>query len=260
METKALKRLSNIYILLIFAFLYIPIIVIVIYSFNASKSNAVWTGFTFDWYTKLINDDDVLSAIQNSLIVAFFSTALSSIIGTIGAVGLHKYKFKGKGVVNLLLYIPIVIPEIIMGISLLVYFSMFQMNFGIFTLVLAHTTFCMPFVLINVKARLAGFDSSIEEAAMDLGANEFTVFRTITLPIIFPAVISGAMLAFALSLDDVIINFFVGGPESTTLPIKIFSMLRFGLSGEINAICTVMLVITFLVLIVSQTIKLKVQK
>ncbi|MFT8313492.1 MAG: ABC transporter permease subunit [Clostridium sp.] len=260
MESKALKRLSNIYILLIFAFLYIPIIIIVIYSFNASKSNAVWTGFTFDWYTKLINDDDVLSAIQNSLIVAFFSTALSSIIGTIGAVGLHKYKFKGKGVVNLLLYIPIVIPEIIMGISLLVYFSMFQMNFGIFTLVLAHTTFCMPFVLINVKARLAGFDSSIEEAAMDLGANEFTVFRTITLPIIFPAVISGAMLAFALSLDDVIINFFVGGPESTTLPIKIFSMLRFGLSGEINAICTVMLVITFLVLIVSQTIKLKVQK
>lgn len=220
----------------------------------------MWTGFTFDWYTKLINDDDVLSAIQNSLTVAFFSTVISSIIGTIGAVGLHKYKFKGKGVVNLLLYIPIVIPEIIMGISLLVYFSMFQINFGIFTLVLAHTTFCMPFVLINVKARLAGFDSSIEEAAMDLGANEFTVFRTITLPIIFPAVISGAMLAFALSLDDVIINFFVGGPESTTLPIKIFSMLRFGLSGEINAICTVMLVITFLVLIVSQTIKLKVQK
>lgn len=260
METKALKRLSNIYILLIFAFLYIPIIVIVIYSFNASKSNAVWTGFTFDWYTKLINDDDVLSAIQNSLTVAFFSTVISSIIGTIGAVGLHKYKFKGKGVVNMLLYIPIVIPEIIMGISLLVYFSMFQINFGIFTLVLAHTTFCMPFVLINVKARLAGFDSSIEEAAMDLGANEVTVFRTITLPIIFPAVISGAMLAFALSLDDVIINFFVGGPESTTLPIKIFSMLRFGLSGEINAICTVMLVITFLVLIVSQTIKLKVQK
>lgn len=260
METRALKRLSNIYILLIFAFLYIPIIVIVIYSFNASKSNAVWTGFTFDWYTKLINDDDVLSAIQNSLTVAFFSTVLSSIIGTIGAVGLHKYKFKGKGIVNLLLYIPIVIPEIIMGISLLVYFSMFQMNFGIFTLVLAHTTFCMPFVLINVKARLAGFDPSIEEAAMDLGANEFTVFRTVTLPIIFPAVISGAMLAFALSLDDVIINFFVGGPESTTLPIKIFSMLRFGLSGEINAICTVMLVITFLVLIVSQTIKLKVQK
>ncbi|AGK97237.1 ABC transporter permease [Clostridium pasteurianum] len=260
METKALKRLSDLYILLIFAFLYIPIIVIVIYSFNASKSNAVWTGFTFDWYAKLINDDDVLSAIQNSLTIAAFSTVLSAIIGTIGAVGLHKYKFKGKGVVNLLLYIPIVIPEIIMGISLLVYFSMLQMNFGIFTLVLAHTTFCMPFVLINVKARLAGFDSSIEEAAMDLGANEFTVFRTITLPIIFPAVISGAMLAFALSLDDVIINFFVGGPESTTLPIKIFSMLRFGLSGEINAICTVMLVITFLVLIVSQTIKLKVQK
>ncbi|MDF2502719.1 MULTISPECIES: ABC transporter permease subunit [Clostridium] len=260
MGTKALKRLSRLYILFIFAFLYIPIIVIIVYSFNASKSNAVWTGFTFDWYKRLINDDDVLIAIKNSLTIAFFSTILSAIIGTIGAIGLHKYKFKGKGVVNLLLYIPIVIPEIIMGISLLVYFSMLQMTFGIFTLVLAHTTFCMPFVLINVRARLSGFDSSIEEAAMDLGASDFTVFRTVTLPIIFPAVISGAMLAFALSLDDVIINFFVGGPESTTLPIKIFSMLRFGLSGEINAICTVMLGITFLVLIVSQTVKLKVQK
>lgn len=260
METKALKNLSRLYILFIFAFLYIPIIVIVIYSFNASKSNAVWTGFTMDWYIKLINDDDVLTAIKNSLTIAVISTFLSVIIGTIGAIGLHKYRFKGKEIVNLLLYIPIVIPEIIMGISLLVYFSMIQMNFGIFTLVLAHTTFCMPFVLINVKARLSDFDSSIEEAAMDLGASDFTVFRTITLPIIFPAVISGGMLAFALSLDDVIINFFVAGPESTTLPIKIFSMLRFGLSGEINAICTVMLVITFLVLIVSQTIKTSLNK
>ena len=260
METKALKNLSRIYILFIFAFLYVPIIVIIIYSFNPSKSNAVWTGFTMDWYTKLINDDDVLTAIKNSLTIAVISTFFSVIIGTIGAIGLHKYRFKGKEIVNLLLYIPIVIPEIIMGISLLVYFSMLQIDFGIFTLVLAHTTFCMPFVLINVKARLSGFDSSIEEAAMDLGASDFTVFRTITLPIIFPAVISGAMLAFALSLDDVIINFFVGGPESTTLPIKIFSMLRFGLSGEINAICTVMLVITFLVLIVSQTIKVSLKK
>lgn len=260
MGVKALKNLSCIYMLLIFAFLYVPIIIIVIYSFNSSKSSAIWAGFTMDWYVKLMNDDNVLIAIKNSFTVAIISTFISSVIGTIGAVGLHRYKFKGKNAVNLLLYIPIVIPEIIMGISLLIYFSLLKVDFGITTLVISHTTFCIPFVLINVKARLADFDSSIEEAAMDLGANNFIVFKTITLPIIFPAVISGAMLVFALSLDDIIINFFVGGPESTTLPIKIFSMLRFGLSGEINALCTIMLIITFLVLIISQTIKVSLKK
>lgn len=260
MAGNTLKNLSRIYILFIFAFLYIPIIIIVVYSFNLSKNNAVWTGFTIDWYDKLVNDDNVLSAVKNSLIIAFLSTMVSSIIGTISAIGLHKYKFKGKSAVNLLLLIPIVIPEIVMGIALLLYFSILQINFGIVTLVLSHTTFCIPFVLINVKARLADFDSSIEEAAMDLGANDFIVFKSITMPIILPSVISGGMLAFALSLDDIIINFFVSGPESTTLPIKIFSMLRFGLSGEINALCTIMLIITFLVLIISQTIKVSLKK
>ncbi|MDD3225517.1 MAG: ABC transporter permease subunit [Clostridium sp.] len=256
MESKSLNRISKIYVFLIFAFLYIPIAIIVIYSFNASKSNVVWGGFTLDWYSKLLGDDDVIEALTNSLTVAILSTAISSIVGTLGALGLDRNKFKGKGIISFLVYIPIVIPEIIMGISLLVLFSQLNMSFGILTLVLAHATFCIPFVLINVKARLAGFDRSIEEAAMDLGANKFTAFRTITLPLIFPAIISGAMLAFALSLDDVIINFFVSGPESTTLPIKIFSMLRFGLSPEINALCTIMLLVTSTVLIISQIIKL----
>lgn len=257
METKLTKVFSRLYIFLIFAFLYIPIAIIIVFSFNATKSNVVFSGFTLDWYKALFNDDNVIGALKNSLTVAVLSTLISAVIGTIGAVGLERNKFKGKGIITLLVYIPIVIPEIIMGISLLVFFSALQMEFGILTLVLAHTTFCIPFVLINVKARLAGFDNSIEEAAMDLGANKFTVFRTITLPLVFPAVISGAMLAFALSLDDIIINFFVGGPESTTLPIKIFSMLRFGLSPEINALCSVMLITTFVVLIVSQGIKLR---
>ena len=260
MESKLLRRLERVYVLLVFAFLYVPIAIIIVYSFNATKSNVVFSGVTLDWYTKLFNDEDVITAFVNSLTVAVISTAVSAIIGTVGAIGIQRQRFKGKSVINLLTFIPIVIPEIIMGISLLVFFSALQMDFGIFTLVLAHTTFCIPFVLINVKSRLAGFDLSMEEAAMDLGASKLTVFRTITLPLIFPAVISGAMLAFALSLDDVIINFFVSGPESTTLPIKIFSMLKFGLSPEINALCTIMLVTTFAFLILSQGIKLRREK
>lgn len=255
MKNKAVNRLSYAYILLVFAFLYIPILVVIIYSFNKAKSNVLWGGFSLNWYTSLFNDDDVLSALQNSLIIAITSTVISSIIGTIGALGLSRNKFKGKSIISFLVYIPIVIPEIIMGISLLLFFSALQLPFGIGTLILAHTTFCIPFVLINVKAMLENFDVSLEEAAMDLGASKLIVFKSITLPLISPSIISGAMLAFALSLDDIIINFFVSGPESTTLPIKIFSMLRFGLSPEINALCTIMLIITFAVILFSQILK-----
>jgi len=260
MNTKLSIGLERIYILFIFMFLYVPIAIIIMYSFNAGNSNVVFSGLTLDWYTKLFNDDNVITALVNSLTIATLSTVISAIIGTVGAIGLKRYKFKGKSVISFLVYIPIVIPEIIMGISLLVFFSVLHLNFGILTLILAHTTFCIPFVLINVKSRLSGFDMSIEEAAMDLGASKLTVFRTITLPMVFPAVVSGAMLAFALSLDDVIINILLSGPESTTLPIKIFAMLRFGQSPKINALCTIMLLTTFVVLILSQGIKLKREK
>lgn len=256
MNTRVYKLISVIYILMIFLFLYIPIFVIAVYSFNMSKTDAIWVGFTLDWYRKLFDDSNVIAAFKNSLTIAVISTIVSSIIGTIGAVGLYKYTFRGKSIVEGLLNITIVIPEIIMGISLLVYFSQLQIPFGIGTLVLSHATFSIPFVLIVVKARLAGFNTSVEEAAMDLGANRFQVFFTIILPLIFPGILSGAMLAFVLSFDDVIINFFVSGPESTTLPIKIFSMLKFGLSPEINALCTIMLLVTFIILIITQVVKM----
>ncbi|HEY5563088.1 MAG TPA: ABC transporter permease subunit [Clostridiaceae bacterium] len=259
MGNRIIKIFSKFYMLLIFTFLYFPIFIIVIYSFNASKSNVLWTGFTMDWYKKLLEDENVIIALQNSLKIAFSSTIISSIIGTTGAVAMYKYNFRGKKGIDLLLYIQIIIPEIIMGVSLLNYFSVLNMEFGLFTLILAHTTFCIPFVYILVKARLAGFNSSIEEAALDLGAGKFTVFRTVTFPLILPGIISGAALAFAISFDDVIINFFVSGPESTTLPIKIFSMLRFGLSPEINALCSIMLIITLFVLMASQSIRIKKQ-
>lgn len=257
METKLTKSTSYLYLFFIFLFLYVPIFIIVLYSFNISKANSSWGGFTFQWYSNLMQDDDILNALKNSLTVAALSTVISSIVGTIGTVGLYKYKFKGKGIISILLYIPIVIPEIIMGVSLLACFSQINMELGIFTLVLSHTTFCIPFVMINVRARLAGFDHSIEDAAMDLGANRLEVFKTITFPLIFPGVLSGAILAFALSMDDVVINFFVSGPESTTLPLKIFSMLRFGLTPEINALCTVMLGVTLVALTISQIVNLK---
>lgn len=257
MNKKVFNLISTIYTILIFSFLYIPIFVVIIYSFNASKTNAIWNGFTLDWYKKLFDDTNVIIAFKNSLIIAVASTIISSIIGTLGAIGLYKYKFKGKGIIDILLNIVIVIPEIIMGISLLIYFAQLNVPFGITTLVLSHATFCIPFVLIVVRARFSGFDSSIEDAAMDLGADKFKVFTSIILPLTLPGILSGAMLAFALSFDDVIINFFVSGSESPTLPIKIFSMLKFGLSPEINALCTIMLLLIFGILIVSQVIRFK---
>ncbi|MBA5851852.1 ABC transporter permease [Clostridium sp. cel8] len=260
MNRKFAKWSQYIYISMIFIFLYLPILVIVIYSFNQAKTGSLWTGVTFEWYERLFNDTDVIFAFKNSLTIAIVSSFISTVIGTIGAVGLYKYSFKGKSIIELLLNITIVIPEIILGIALLSYFSQFQINFGIGTLILSHVTFSIPFVLIVVRARFSGFDSYIEDAAMDLGATRLKVFFTIILPNIVPAVFTGAMIAFILSFDDVIINFFVSGPESTTLPIKVFSMLRFGLSPEINALCTVMLIITFVILITGECIKLVSQK
>lgn len=257
MESKTEKWMSRLYLLFIFIFLYVPIFIIVIYSFDKSKSNSEWTGFTLQWYQKLLQDDNTLEALKNSLTVAISSSLISAVVGTLGAVGLYKNEFKGKGIINMLLYIPVIIPEIIMGVSLLACFSALNVKLGTTTLILAHTTFCIPFVLINVNARLAGFDHNIEEAALDLGASKLKVFSTVTLPLIFPGVLAGTMLAFALSMDDVIINFFVSGPESTTLPIRIFSMIRFGLSPEINALCAAMLVITLITFIISQIFSMK---
>jgi spermidine/putrescine transport system permease protein len=257
MESKSEKWISNLYLVFVFIFLYVPIFIIIVYSFNKSKTNSAWTGFTLQWYEKLIQDDNTLTALKNSLTVAVSSSIISALVGTLGAVGMYKHDFKGKGFINMLLYVPIVIPEIIMGVSFLALFSAINMQLGTLTLILAHTTFCIPFVLINVNARLAGFDHNIEEAAQDLGASKFKVFTTVTLPLIFPGVLAGTMLAFALSMDDVIINFFVSGPESTTLPIRIFSMIRFGLSPEINALCTLMLVITIVTFIISQIFSVK---
>lgn len=240
---------------LIFAILYIPIIVLIVFSFNESRLNAVWTGFTLDWYGKLLHDDEILRALTNSLKVAFVSTIVSTMIGTLAAVGMYKYNFKGKSVLDNLLYIPMVIPEIVLGIALLIFFNRFQIPLGLMTLIIAHATFSIPFVFVTVKSRLAGFDSSIEEAAQDLGANQFKTFFYITLPIILPGVIAGALLSFTLSIDDVITSFFVTGPSTNTFPLQVFSMVKFGVSPEINALSTVMLLITVSIALIGEKFK-----
>jgi spermidine/putrescine transport system permease protein len=248
-----LKSLPSIlYAALMYSFLYVPILILIIFSFNKSRLNAVWTGFTFEWYGKLMQNSDVLAAAKNSLTVGAVSTIVATMIGTFAAVGMYRYHFRGKTALDGMLYLPIVIPEIVMGISLLAFFALVKIPLGIMTLVIAHITFCIPFVVVIVRARLEGFDRSLEEAARDLGANEWQTFTKVTLPIIGPGILAGALLSFTLSIDDVIISFFVAGPSSTTLPLKIFSMVKFGVSPEINALSTLMLVITLTIAVFAQ--------
>ncbi|ACA56569.1 extracellular solute-binding protein [Clostridium botulinum] len=247
--------LSKIYATLVYAFLYLPIIVLIVFSFNKSKLNATFTGFTLDWYKNLINNTQILEALKNSLLIAFISTFFAVIIGTLAAIGMYRYKFKGKGAMEGLLYIPVVIPEIVMGISMLAFFSSLNLPAGIITLILAHITFCISYVIIVVRARLDGFDSALEEAAQDLGATPWQTLTKVTLPVIAPGIISGALLAFTLSLDDVIISFFAAGPDSNTLPLKIFSMVKFGVTPEINALSTVMMVFTLSMVVIAEGIR-----
>jgi spermidine/putrescine transport system permease protein len=235
---------SKLYAFLMYMFLYIPIIVLVVFSFNDSKLNAVWTGFSLKWYRSLASNTGILEAMKNSLLIAVASTILSVMIGTLAAVGMYRYNFKGKSLVDGMLYVPLVIPEIVMGIALLAFFSMADFSMGIGTLILAHVTFSVSYVVAVVRARLDGFDKSVEEAAADLGATPTQTFFAVTLPIIAPGVIAGGLLAFTLSLDDMIISFFVAGPNSMTLPLKVFSMVKFGVTPEINALSTIIMLFT----------------
>lgn len=251
------RRISVFYAALVYMFLYLPISILILYSFNKSKLNAVWTGFTFDWYGKLFHNSAILEAMQTSVTVALINTLAATMIGTLAAVGLYRYHFRGKLALEGMVFLPIVIPEIVMGISMLALFAQLHVPLGFFTLVAAHITFSVPFVIVIVRARLAGFDKYIEEAAMDLGATPWQTFVKVTLPVIAPGVIAGALLTFTLSIDDVIISFFVAGPGSETLPLKIFSMVKFGVTPEINALSTLMLVVTLFIVFIAERIQYK---
>jgi putrescine transport system permease protein len=240
-----MKRLSTFNITALtlgFAFLYLPMILLVIYSFNASKLVTVWAGFSTKWYGELLRDEAFLDAAWVTIKVAVMSSTLATVLGTMAAyVLVNSGRFFGRTLFSGMIYAPLVMPEVITGLSLLLLFIGIGLDRGVLTIVLAHTTFAMCYVSVVVSSRLVSFDKSLEEAALDLGCTRLEAFRLVTLPIIAPAVISGWLLAFTLSLDDLVIASFVSGPSSTTLPIKIWSAVRLGVSPEINALSTMMI-------------------
>jgi spermidine/putrescine transport system permease protein len=247
----------RLYAILAYAYIYLPIILLIVFSFNTQKLNVRWEGFTLHWYRELFRDGDVLLATRNTLIVAFISTLVATIIGTLAALALQRYRFPGYTLAESILYIPVIIPEVVMGISLLVFFSMINFRLSLTTITLSHIAFNIPFVTLVVRARLHGFDKSIEEAAMDLGANWLITFRRVTLPTIMPGVLAGALLAFTLSLDDYVITYFTAGPGSTTLPLRVFSMVRFAVTPEVNALSALWILTIFVVLGMGQILQRK---
>lgn len=239
---------------IVYLFLFAPIIYIVVNSFNAttSKPYLTWKGFSFEWYGKLFENTALLQSFGNTMIIAITSMILSTIIGTLAAVGMYKYKFKGKTVIDALLYIPVVIPEIVLGISLLTLFANTKIPRGTLSLILAHITFCIPYVIFNVRARLAGYDISIEEASMDLGAGRIRTFFEITLPVLAPGIGGGALLAFTLSIDDVIISYFVNG-QTKTFPLKVMESIKSGVAPDVNALSTLILLGTIILVVLTQS-------
>ena len=248
---------SILYLVIVLVITYLPIVMVVIFSFNESKLTVSWNGFSLKWYEALFKDKGIREALVNSLILGVISCGVSAVIGTLGALGMARMHYKSRGMIEYLSTVPIMVPEIILGMVFLAFFSLLKLPFGMVTLVIAHTAFCIPYIFMMVKARLVGIDNSLEEAALDLGAAPARAFFDITLPLITPAVISGCILAFAMSFDDVVISIFVNSPKVNTLPIKIYTQLKTGVTPEINALCTIILVVVILVLLISSVFSRK---
>ena len=234
----------NITGLLTYLFLYIPLIIIILYSFNDSRININWNGFTLKWYYILFNDKDLINAAINSIIIAGISTAIAVILGSAAGIALHKYKLP---LLSFLVMIPLAAPELIVGVALLLFFILIHFTLGLGSVIIAHTTFCISFVAIAVKTRMHGMDNSIIDAGRDLGANPLKTFYLILLPNILPGIIAGGLMAFTLSIDDFIITFFTAGVGSSTLPLAIYSMLKMGVTPEINAISSIIIVFTLII-------------
>ena len=241
----------------VFLFLYLPIIVLVIYSFSGARNVGVWDGFSTRWYAELLNDRALIAAFRVSLWVAVWSTLVATVLGTLAALALERYRFFGRLTFDTALYLPIIIPDIVMALSTLLFFVTFAVPLSRYTILVTHIAFNISFVAVVVRARLAEMDSSLEEAAADLGANAWTTFRRVTMPILMPGIVSGALLAFTLSLDDFVITFFVAGPGSTTLPVRVYSMIKFGVTPEVNAISTLMLVGSTVLVVISLLLQRK---
>jgi len=251
------KFLDNLCLILVFSFLFLPILILILFSFNTSEMNIVFEGFTLHWYKDLFSNSALIEALVNTLIVAVVSTLISTIVGTISAYALHRYNFPFKKLINELIYIPVVIPEIVLGISLLCIYTLINLELGLFTLILAHICFSLPFVIINVRSVLENMDPNLEKAASDLGANKLTIFFKIVIPMLMPGILSGAELAFTLSLDDVVISYFTSGPGSNTLPLHIFSMIKTGVTPDVNALISLMLIVIFIILTTTTLINIR---
>ena len=251
------RAINATYLAAIFLFLYFPIAILIIFSFNNSAFSLVWHGFTLNWYHHLFHNTNILTVALHSLIIGITAATLATFIGTLAAVCLYRYQFNGKKLLHSLILVLVVSPDIVMGIALLILFASLHITLGFWTLLLSHITFCIPFVAINVYARIIGLDKNIFEAARDLGASEFIIFYRIMVPLLWPAILTGWLLSFTLSLDDVIISFFVTGPSFQILPLYIFSLVRLGLKPEINALCSVMFGLTISLVICSQILMKK---
>jgi spermidine/putrescine transport system permease protein len=257
----------RLWLLLVFFFLYAPLVALVAFSFNDSKRNTVWRGFTLNYYDKLFTDQALLIAFANSLTIAFIAMLISLAIGTLAAVLLWRYRFVGKTALEGAFTLPIVVPEICMGVAMLLFFTrvvpwpnniIWPLSLG--SIIIAHVSFCFPFVALVVGARLASFNKEQEEAARDLGANEWQAFRDILLPHLRPALIAGGLLAFTLSLDDFVITFFTSGPDTITFPVKVYSMLRFSVTPEVNAASTMLILLTIVLMAFMMVMQGRVQK
>jgi spermidine/putrescine transport system permease protein len=255
------KTWMRLWIGAVMAFLYAPLIALVVFSFNNSRTSSVWQGFTFDYYRKVMQNDSLLEALGNSLTIAFFATLVSVILGALAAIMLWRFRFPGKAGVEGLMALPIVVPEICMGVAMLAFFTKIEwpndlpwpLNLSAITI--AHITFCFPFVALVVRSRLASFNREQEEAAKDLGATEWQAFRDVMLPHMKPGLIAGALLSFTLSLDDFVITFFTSGPDTVTFPVKVYSMVRFSVTPEVNAASALLILLT----IILTAVALKIQ-
>jgi len=239
------NRALKITALAVYGFLYLPLLIVVIYSFNDSKLNAEWVGFTFKWYDKLFHNREMLSAAGNSLIIATSSALVATVLGTLAGMAMYRYRLK---LLPGLVLAPIAMPDILMGVSLLLFFIMLNMSLGLVSITLAHITFCIGFVALSVQARMSSIDRSLTEAARDLGATPWLCFRKITLPLLAPGILAGALMAFTLSIDDFVITFFVAGVGSSTLPLQIYSMVKIAVTPEVNAISTLLMLLTLILI------------
>jgi spermidine/putrescine transport system permease protein len=237
---------------LVYAYFYIPIIILIVNSFNSSRFGFNWQGFTTRWYSTLMNNDSLIEAARHSVTMGVLSATFATLIGALTAVALYRYRFRGKPFVSGMLFVVMMSPDIVMAISLLVLFMLVGISLGFWSLLFSHITFCLPFVVVTVYSRLKGFDVRMLEAARDLGAGELTILRKIILPLAMPAVAAGWLLSFTLSMDDVVVSSFVTGPDYEILPLKIYSMVKVGVSPEINALATLLLALSLVLVLASQ--------